>query len=314
MTILFITRKDDVHADMVARHLINRKINFFRLNTECSTEYSFKLNLNNGSIVNQVTGLTLNLTEVKSVYLRRRSVPENLPLSENDKKFAEREWTKFTRNIWVCLRNCKWMNNPKSIEMAQDKLLQLQVAKSIGFSVPDTLMTNSMQEVKIFSNKRKIIYKAFDGGSLYPGSDKSIYSTILTDDLLNKIPESYLQVCPGFFQEYIEKSYELRVTIVGDKIFAAKIDSQSSIQTKIDWRQSGNEFVNHDIISLTNEEEFKCKAILKYYGLNYGAIDLIRMPNNELYFLEVNSNGQWAWIEILTGAKISYAIASELSC
>ncbi|MDD5032601.1 MAG: hypothetical protein PHC85_00570 [Candidatus Pacebacteria bacterium] len=56
-------------------------------------------------------------------------------------------------------------------------------------------------------------------------------------------------------------------------------------------------------------EKNKCINIVKRLGLNFGAIDMIVTPNNEYYFLEINANGQWAWIEALT----KLPIASEIS-
>jgi glutathione synthase/RimK-type ligase-like ATP-grasp enzyme len=49
-------------------------------------------------------------------------------------------------------------------------------------------------------------------------------------------------------------------------------------------------------------------------GLCFGAIDLILTPDGEYVFLEVNLNGQWAYIEDLLGLPISAAIAEMLIC
>lgn len=47
-------------------------------------------------------------------------------------------------------------------------------------------------------------------------------------------------------------------------------------------------------------------------GLRFGALDFLVTPSGEWYFLEVNPNGQWAWIEQETGLPISSAIADAL--
>ena len=47
-------------------------------------------------------------------------------------------------------------------------------------------------------------------------------------------------------------------------------------------------------------------------GLNFGAFDFIVTPDNKYIFLECNPNGQWLWIELLTGQKISEKIANAL--
>jgi glutathione synthase/RimK-type ligase-like ATP-grasp enzyme len=50
----------------------------------------------------------------------------------------------------------------------------------------------------------------------------------------------------------------------------------------------------------------------KKLGLVYGAYDLIKSKNGKYYFLEVNTLGQWLWVEDLTGLQISKGIAEWL--
>ncbi len=52
---------------------------------------------------------------------------------------------------------------------------------------------------------------------------------------------------------------------------------------------------------------------MKISQLEFGVFDLIRTPNDEFVFLEVNPNGKWLWIEDLTGMNISKDIAKYLS-
>ena len=47
-------------------------------------------------------------------------------------------------------------------------------------------------------------------------------------------------------------------------------------------------------------------------GLLYGAFDLIVTPEGEHVFLELNPNGQYLWIELITGASLSEAMADLL--
>ncbi len=50
--------------------------------------------------------------------------------------------------------------------------------------------------------------------------------------------------------------------------------------------------------------------MLKHYNLNYGAFDVIQESDGRYYFLELNPNGQYLWIELITGAPMSEAMAS----
>lgn len=53
-------------------------------------------------------------------------------------------------------------------------------------------------------------------------------------------------------------------------------------------------------------------ALLRHADLLYGALDFIVTPNGEWIFLELNPNGQWAWITP-TRHLITAAIAELLT-
>jgi glutathione synthase/RimK-type ligase-like ATP-grasp enzyme len=48
-------------------------------------------------------------------------------------------------------------------------------------------------------------------------------------------------------------------------------------------------------------------------GLNFGAVDMILTPDGRYVFLEINPNGQWGWVEDLTGMPISEEIIGLLT-
>ena len=47
-------------------------------------------------------------------------------------------------------------------------------------------------------------------------------------------------------------------------------------------------------------------------NIKFGAIDIIKTPKDEYVFLEINPNGQWAWIEMQTGQEMSDEIIKFL--
>lgn len=115
---------------------------------------------------------------------------------------------------------------------------------------------------------------------------------------------------PSIFQEYIEKEYELRITVVGEKVFAAKVDSQKQEETKIDWRKHKTPFQQY---TLPKEISDKCVELTQKLNLSFGAIDIIKNKEGEYIFLEINPNGQWAWLDMETGLNISDEIINYLT-
>lgn len=87
------------------------------------------------------------------------------------------------------------------------------------------------------------------------------------------------------------------VTVVGDTLFAATIDSQAHAETEVDWRKTSTPDIAHATYELPTEIEEKCVALTRSLGLRFGALDFVLDRDGQLWFLEINPNGQWAWIE-----------------
>jgi glutathione synthase/RimK-type ligase-like ATP-grasp enzyme len=139
---------------------------------------------------------------------------------------------------------------------------------------------------------------------------KSLFTGLLTEKELANL--ELIQLTPGVFQELVPKAYEVRATVVGRRIFTARIDSQAKAETKIDWRHRPFD-VDHHPISLPPEVELKILALMEAFGLMFGAFDFIVTPDGDHVFLEVNPAGQYMWIESITGLEITAALADTLS-
>jgi glutathione synthase/RimK-type ligase-like ATP-grasp enzyme len=129
---------------------------------------------------------------------------------------------------------------------------------------------------------------------------------------LDCFSEQEFKLVPVIAQQWIDKAYDLRVTVVGDKIFAVKIDSQISPETEIDWRAGHSIIPPHSPYVLPQTIFKSCLSLTKHLNLSFGAIDLVRDKQGNYWFLEINPNGQWAWLETQTGLPISDCIAALL--
>jgi hypothetical protein len=49
-----------------------------------------------------------------------------------------------------------------------------------------------------------------------------------------------------------------------------------------------------------------------HFGLRFAAFDFAMDNQNQWFFLEINPNGQWYWIEEMTGQPLSQAMAGEI--
>ena len=125
--------------------------------------------------------------------------------------------------------------------------------------------------------------------------------------------KSSVKLAPVFLQEYIEKESELRVTIIGKKIFTAKIESQNNKDSIEDFRAVSSYDLVHKEFQLPEKIENKLLAFNEFYNLEFSTFDIIVTPNQEFVFLECNPNGQWLWIEDLTNMPLSLELAKHLS-
>lgn len=193
---------------------------------------------------------------------------------------------------------------------SKDKPIQLYFAAKSGFNLPDTVITNDYRSILEFYNKHncKIIVKTLAGGPIPNGM---IYTTKVTEKYLADINKvSYI---PAIYQQELQKKYELRITVVSGKLFCAKIDSQNSEFGKTDWRKTWSEGgPKISLIELPAEIKSKVITFMRLLGLEYGSIDMVVDSEGKYYFLEVNRNGQWEFIERLTGAKITESVADLL--
>jgi len=303
--ILIITHKDDYTADFVIDKLNRNFIPYYRFNCEDILKNDINL------LIGNKQGLTINnLSAFDSVWYRRTKLPELNDFNSGERLYLLHEVDTLMNNLFAVIKG-KWLSNPIAVAAAENKFVQLNFAKEVGFNVPNTLVTTNKKELISFydANKKTIIKPVGMGRVDYrDNSSKLIFSNILDPKKINEIDS--FEIAPAIYQEYIEKEYEIRVTVIGEDIFAASVNSQSKVESSIDWRRFKMKFEKY---LLPKEIEEKCFLLLDKLNISFGAFDLIKSTNGQYYFLEVNPNGQWVWIEKDTEQPISDSIIKILT-
>ncbi len=207
----------------------------------------------------------------------------------------------------------RWMSHPGAIWKAEFKPYQLQVAAQVGLDVPKTLISNRPESIRKFYQKhRPIIAKPVRSGYVVKnGVECAVFTTKLEDEVMNDLSDAALS--PTIYQELLPKAYDIRVTIVGRRLFAVTIDSQSDPNAIIDWRKTENPLLPHAPIELPEPLQRSLLELTARLSLAYGAIDLVLTPDGRYVFLEINPNGQWLWIDEMLSLGISRSIAEWLS-
>ena len=314
--VLIITNKQDLTSDFIIKELKNRKIEFYRFNSEeLNITCSVTLNITDDKFIlfDKISKKSYNLKLFTSVYFRRPEIPtfDSSSLNTGEIQFIKNEIAYTLEGIYKVLRNAYWISPIFSIREAENKIFQLEIAKSIGFKIPDSIVTNSFYDSVDFYNKMngECIIKPIRSGLIEDNNNpKVIFTNALT---MRPSSKEQVEFSPNFFQRNIAKRYDIRVIVVGNTTFATLIHSQNNAETKIDWRR-GEYPLKHTKTELPDSIKKKCISMLKELKLRFGAIDLILNKKHEYIFLEINPNGQWAWIEKQTGHRISKEIVNLL--
>lgn len=210
---------------------------------------------------------------------------------------------------------CKKVNDLVLQGHFYSKERQLKLAVNQGWRIPESCISNDPQSIKKLLSKypQGIVAKPLSSYFIdYEEMPKAtLFSAIYTAEDLGDLDG--LEYSPMIFQEPIEKKLELRVPVVGDKVWAFSIDSQSNDDAKEDWRKEGKNMLEEwKAYDLPKEIEKMVLNYTKALGCIYGSLDIILSPEGEYVFLEINSDGEFFWLDKASNYEIADAFAEEL--
>lgn len=315
MNILVLTNKGDITSDFIVQNLSELGVPFYRLNTdEIGNTIRLSLDVINNEylIYDYARDIIIDLLQIKSVYFRRPEIFVHAgAVTIGEKNFVKSELSFTLEAVYRILDNAFWVNTVDAIRAAENKLYQLMLANEIGFIIPNTILSNQPSSAMSFfsENNCSCIIKPIKSGLVSGGTEEGVIFTSkvhLDDDNIDRILS-----CPVYLQNHIPKNADLRVTLIGNKLFCAMIHSQEEEDSIVDWRKARHP-LRHSVHELPKEITVKCFQLAKKLNLNFAAIDFILDQKNNYIFLEINPNGQWAWIERQLNFKISDEITKLL--
>jgi MvdD family ATP-grasp ribosomal peptide maturase len=319
MTVLIITHSaDNESVSLVSKAIEGRGGSAFRFDTDrFPTELQLVAEYGETSERRTLAsdGATLDLRDVSAVWHRRVNIAGRLP-REMDRQLRSASFGEARATVMGMLASLDAfrMDAEPLIRRAEHKQLQIKIARELGLETPRTLITNDPEAVRAFARtcERGLVTKMLSSFAIHEGdAEKVVFTNPVTAEDLNDLEG--LRLCPMTFQEQVSKRLELRVTIIGERVLTAAIDSQASARAAHDWRRDGVQLLNAwQPYTLPSEIEAKLLRLMDYFGLNYGAADFIVTPEGRHVFLEVNPSGEFFWLERCPGLPISDAIADVL--
>ncbi|MFI6006951.1 ATP-grasp ribosomal peptide maturase [Streptomyces sp. NPDC051366] len=309
-SVLVLTSPHDVTADVVLRILADRRVPVVRLDPApdllagTALTASYRTGDQGGTL--RTPSRELDLTRVRSVWTRRPSPFEGpAGLGAEERRFAASQSLWGVGGILASLPGAHYVNHPWDNRAAEYKPAQLAAAQRSGFPVPSTLITNDPDTAREFVARQT-------GGAVYKPLwntpykvDGQAHQVWVREVHAHEITAA-IATCPHLFQAKVEKAFDVRLTAVGTRLFAVRIDSPD-----LDWRRRQS-LMECSPITAPPQIARSVLAFLADSRLTFGAFDFAVTATGDWYFLECNPNGQWAWQPDSITDSIAHAIADQL--
>lgn len=289
--VLLVAPSDDVHAQVVAKHIGDRApVRFIDMNAAVTGD----LEIVPGEHV-ILDGEAIAAAGTTVWWRRTGHVPPAETGNAENRLRAEEARAQVIGGL-MSLDVC-WVDHPGTVSVAEHTFLQLSEARRAGARTPDTVATNVKDVARQRRAQGRLVAK-----SISSGIGISPYADDLDDDLIELLDKA-----PTVLQEYIDGTADLRVVVVGDQAFSWR--RRKTPGEPFDWRRpdpGGQQFellADPGIAALAVD-------ITHRLGLTFSAQDWVETHDGHV-FLETNPVGQWLF---LAGADqlVGQALANHL--
>lgn len=313
--ILILSNKFDITTDFVVSKLQDQEYPYTRLNTEDLHELDVATVLPNNSWIVETNDKRIHIAEeVGSIWNRRPrrvfdSSEREYEIGHGQLEFIRDQWDEWLRSL-ESISGITWVNRPSDNERMESKITQLRLAHELGFKIPSTVVTNSVSEVSNLSEQTDdLVAKALGDPFIETNEQNQFVYTSYLEELPQK-GDKDLHLNPTIFQEALNPKTDYRVTVIGDTVLPVRIEGMNGKDVPLDWRRKKDniQFVESE---LPKHIEKLCGNYVKNANLEFGAIDLAD-SGDEFFFLEINPNGEWGWLEKPWGIPIAENLTSYL--
>lgn len=302
VTVLVISNRLDETADYLCSRMAAGEVAFVRLDTE-SAATTCSLAGSTSHIELRIEGVPLTPANVSTIWYRRPHALEPAGSGDRyDRAFAAAEWTAGLEGFLAHVPAARWMNHPANIMAASSKLEQLARSASFGFQVPAWVCTTERAAALRFFDECDgyVVTKPLYSGYIEratPNADTVIFtSRVHRDDIGDW---SSKLGAPTLFQREVV-GLDVRVTVVEDEVTAIGLMRDDGV---VDIRTCNMMGVRYSAQPVPDGVTSAIRALVHSYGLRFAALDF-KAANGVWHFLEINPNGQWAWLDLVAGTTI----------
>ncbi|MER6141264.1 ATP-grasp ribosomal peptide maturase [Streptomyces sparsogenes] len=308
--VLVITKVNDATADLVIEQLNARRIPVTRLDPgDFPATVAVNAYLDNHGLSGSLrtSSRTADLRAIRSVYWRRPSpYTASDGLRPQDAHWCADQARYGLGGVLGALPEALYVNHPWRNRDAEHKPAQLAVAARCGLDVPPTLITNDAERARRFAREyAPVVYKPVRNTD-YHGDDSRAL-TVWVEEVAPSEIDTEVRRTVHLFQQRVDKVADIRLTAVGDQLFAVRIDGAPGL----DWRRD-YDALSYALIETPPEVAKGVRAYLDAFGLVFGAFDFGLDRHGRWWMYECNPNGQWAWFPDPITELITAALADRL--
>lgn len=307
--VLVVTKVDDVTADLVIEELNRRGVCVVRLDPgDFPADVAVTARLGGGDLDGRLCTATrrAELAWIRSVYWRRPS-PYAAPdgLSAQDAHWCVDQARYGLGGILGALPSARYVNHPWRNRDAEYKPAQLATAARCGLAVPPTLLTNDTEQARRFAQEYgPVVYKPLRNTDFHGEGSRAL--TVWVEEVEPSSIDAGVAQTVHLFQQRVNKVADVRLTAVGERLFAVRIDGAG-----LDWRRD-YDALSYTLIETPPDVAKGIRAYLEAFGLVFAAFDFGLDADGRYWFYEGNPNGQWAWFPGEITDQITAAIADQL--
>ncbi len=219
--------------------------------------------------------------------------------------WAQTESRAVLESLLFGLEGVLWVNHPHKAAAAKPGPAQLKHAADVGFRTPHTIYTNDPAEAASFAAEHggRAVCKILTGPA-----ERFLPARIVTTEDIGSEAGS-VRKAVHYFQQPIEKAYDIRLTVVGERLFPCKI---TKANRTLDWRAVPEEELTFAPAAISNPLSTKVLKLMRELGLEYAALDFAVDTAGTWWFLEANPSGQFGFVQAATKMVISRALADHL--
>jgi hypothetical protein len=278
----------------------------FRFNFDIWSDYAFEITSSKFRIVNP-TGRIVDTASVSKALWRKPW--GRLPFRPSSRTDEDRY---YDQEVWYAIReivNLLWFDRRIVLvepyaERHAGKFVQMRTAAK-HLQVP--LYQFRLGLPSIFANSETIVAKSLTTEPVGSASARELLFTtrVVDSDLSPK--------CPWMVQTYVHAEKDVTVAFVRDQLFAFELDRTPFRERTADWREmpegwEGGTWYPHQLPDDVARGIFSFMADL---GLHFGRLDFL-VGQDGYWFLEVNSNGEWAWLDTMGQYGLLPKVVSEI--